>query len=245
MNSKALASAVALGLGLTILPVCAHAVTLTETYVQTLEGCTGGCGIDSNNTVVVSDSPGNGVFDILVTLDTSTTPKPWSFQKDPTGKGHFASFGFSDTINGLTFTNVTSGFAANSSNPDSSSQKIAPYVFPAEYTYGVSTASQQVYSLLEFHVDTHIATETLADFLATLQAGTDGAIFAADVFSGNTGKTGGIAFTDYCGDVSSVSCTSGNIPETPIPGALWLFGTVLVGSCGVKKWRNRRDSLVG
>jgi hypothetical protein len=32
----------------------------------------------------------------------------------------------------------------------------------------------------------------------------------------------------------------GNQNETPIPGAVWLLGSVLGGGAGIKKWRNRR-----
>jgi hypothetical protein len=31
----------------------------------------------------------------------------------------------------------------------------------------------------------------------------------------------------------------GPLAATPIPGALWLFGTVLAGAAGIQKWRKR------
>jgi hypothetical protein len=70
---------IAFGFGLVGVPTIGHAATVT--YVQTTQGCTGGCGIDANNTVKVSDTGSPGVFDILVTLDTITTPD-WSFMNN-------------------------------------------------------------------------------------------------------------------------------------------------------------------
>jgi hypothetical protein len=227
--SAAAVAGISLGVGLLGAPTIGHATTVT--YVQSVQGCSGGCGIDTNNTVQVSDTvsptsntllPG-GVFDILVTLDTSTAT-PWSFQKDPTGNGHQASFVFSSSSNALTLSNITSGFTANASNP-ASSLKLAPTTWN-QSAYGISTGQQQVFSTLDFHVDTHNATETLAQFIATLLKGDDGvSVFGADAFSGNTGNTGTIGFS---------------LQATPLPGALWLFGTVLAGATGISGWRRKK-----
>lgn len=37
---------------------------------------------------------------------------------------------------------------------------------------------------------------------------------------------------------------NGSPPGTPIPGALWLFGTVIVGGAGFSRWRKRRKAAV-
>src|SRR6266404_9891408 len=116
-NPKTFAAVLACGIGLAALPSSGQASTAT--FTQTVQGCTGGCGFDILNTVTVSDSPGSGVFDILVHLDTTTTPD-WSFQQDPTGNGHQASFVFSSTSNALTLSNITSGFTANPADPAAS-----------------------------------------------------------------------------------------------------------------------------
>ena len=31
-----------------------------------------------------------------------------------------------------------------------------------------------------------------------------------------------------------------NVSENPIPGALWLFGTVIAGGAGYSRWRKKR-----
>jgi len=31
-------------------------------------------------------------------------------------------------------------------------------------------------------------------------------------------------------------------PSTPIPGAVWLFGTVLAGGAGFSRWRKRKQT---
>ena len=237
-SSKIMAAGVAFGIAAFCLAIPSHAATVT--FIQTTEGCGGGCGVTSANKVVVSDSPGSGVFDISVTLDTG-----WLFQADPTGNGHAASFGFANTSGLLTINSVTSGFTANAGNPvtvgGSTHFQIAPYSF-STFAYGVSTSSQQVYNALDFHVDTGVSSETLAQFILTfLTADTGSAIFAADVFSGITGNTGGIGFVQ-CGPGAGISCPNFQNP-TPLPGAVWLFGTVLAGAAGVGGWRRKKRKL--
>jgi hypothetical protein len=249
-----LSAGLAAVLGLLAIPTVGQATTIS--FVQNTQGCTGNCGIDTANTVQVSDtiSPTNstplapGFFDIFVTLDTSVTSGgiPWSFQKNAGDKltGHAASFAFSDTLSTLAVTVITptSHFAANTGpgtgNP-LAAYAMSPYNFPAS-GYGFSTDQQQVYSTLDLHVNTGIITETLTQFVGTLLASTDAAhiIFAADVYSGLTGKTGVIGFIE-CGPPSGTSCPS-HQNEVPIPGALWLFGTVLTGAAGVGGWRRKK-----
>jgi hypothetical protein len=66
--------------------------------------------------------------------------------------------------------------------------------------------------------------------------------FAVDIF--NTACTG-----DCTGAVGATLATSrdnDNPPGTPLPGAVWLFGTVLAGGAGYGRWRKKRKAqLVG
>lgn len=246
MNNKIckalIPAGIAFGLGLLAGPTVSDAATVT--FVQTTQGCSGGCGVSANNTVQVSDTVlptsstalAGGVFDIYVTLDTSTTT-PWSFMKDAGDKttGHAASFAFSSTLSPLTLTVITPGsnFVPNSINP-MPAYAMSPFNFPAN-GYGLSTDKQKQYSTLDFHVDTGNSSLTLAQFLATLLASTDSPypVFAADVYSGITTNTGIIGFTQ--------SNSEGPPSVVPLPGALPLFAGGL-GALGLLFWRPKRKT---
>jgi hypothetical protein len=242
---KSCTSILALAAGLAVLPTFSHATTVT--YVQSSQGCTTSCGIDTNNTVQVSNtvSPTNstplaaGVFDVLVTLDTG-----WTFMNDPSGSGHQASFGFASTLSGLSFSNITTDFTANvqnlalkSSNPGAVSFAINPYKWDQDGGFGdgLSTntgSGPSTLSVLDFRVTTG-TTDTLTQFLATLLASIDGSnsIFAADVSSSN-GNTGGIGFRLLPG---------GTQGQTPLPAALPLFASG-TGLFGFLTWRRKRKA---
>jgi len=229
----------ALALGLAVLPTLSHATTVT--YVQASQGCTGGCGIDTNNTVQVSDtvSPTNstplaaGVFDVLVTLDTG-----WHFMTDPTGNGHDATLGFATSLSGLTFniTTPASGFTANVQNAALGSFKIAPYTWDqaGKFADGLSASGNgpSSFSVLDFTITTG-TTDSLNTFLQTLLASTDGSlsIFAADVSSSN-GKTGGIGF---------ILSQTTHQDTTPLPAALPLFASG-TGLLGFLAWRRKKKA---
>jgi hypothetical protein len=240
--------------GLLAIPTVGQATTVS--FVQNTQGCTGNCGIDTANTVQVSDtkSPTDstplapGFFDIFVTLDTSVTSggKPWVFMTDPNGQGHDASFGFACSINNMALTlNTATDFTVHSI-VTLGSFVINPYKWDTtgNYGYGVNAGHKPpggptALSVLDFNVNTGTS-DDLTTFLKTLLASSDGtnAIFAADVYSGLTGKTGAIGFIE-CGPPSGTSCPS-HQNEVPIPGALWLFGTVLTGAAGVGGWRRKK-----
>ena len=79
---------------------------------------------------------------------------------------------------------------------------------------------------------------TLSDLIQTLDKHGVALWFVADV--GNpAGKTG------YVGATSTLclDCTvNEQTPGTPIPGAVWLFGTVLAGGAGYGRWRKKRKA---
>ena len=39
---------------------------------------------------------------------------------------------------------------------------------------------------------------------------------------------------------AQLSTENENVSENPIPGALWLFGTVIAGGAGYSRWRKKR-----
>ena len=43
-----------------------------------------------------------------------------------------------------------------------------------------------------------------------------------------------------CGTPGGLTCTNHSLPGTPLPGAVWLFGTVLTGAAGVGGWRRKK-----
>ena len=63
--------------------------------------------------------------------------------------------------------------------------------------------------------------------------------FSADVSqNGNTGFVGADITCD-------ANCTSGGPPlATPLPSALWLFGTVLAGGAGFGRWRQKQKAAL-
>jgi hypothetical protein len=215
-------------IGLLNAPIAGHATT----FVQTSDGCTGTCGIDTNNTVTVTGS--GGLFNVAVSLDTS-----WVFMTDPNGRGHEATFAFSDTSNSLTLGGISpTSFQALTTNPNGSLH-MAPYTVPTS-AYGLidtvaanGKGGPSADSSLSFSVNTGNASETLTQFIASLNTITgsvDDAKFVADVFSGITGNTGNVDF-------------SLSVANTPLPAALPLFAGGL-GVMGAFGWRKRKAKSI-
>jgi len=86
----------------------------------------------------------------------------------------------------------------------------------------------------------------LSDFaqLSTNPPGDLQAFMALDIYSGTTGNTGIVDLsggpTPFC--VPGTCPGEENPPGTPIPGAVWLFGTVLAGGAGYGRWRKRKQT---
>lgn len=180
-------------MSLSMFTAAGHASVLPVTtgnpvvYVQDSDGCTGGCGIDTKNTIDVYATSVADVYQIQVTLDTG-----WSFMKDPTGNGHDATFMFSDTSNSLSIFGISSN-GGSSFSVTSDPTHSAPYTFP-QHGYGLSNSQQKKGTSLTFDVSTSDA--TLALFIASLQSasgGSDSPFFVADVSSPD-GNTGAIDF---------------------------------------------------
>jgi len=84
-------------------------------------------------------------------------------------------------------------------------------------------------------LDFSVAGLDFSDFIVSSGTGGEHVFFAADLIgpTGNTGLVGSAGLTINPTDEE-------NPPGTPIPGAVWLFGTVLAGGAGFGRWRKRR-----
>ena len=49
-----------------------------------------------------------------------------------------------------------------------------------------------------------------------------------------------VFLTPSCTAQLSTENENVNVSENPIPGALWLFGTVIAGGAGYSRWRKKR-----
>ena len=103
VKSTAVASAFALALGMAVFPATSHADTVT--YVQNSDHCTNGCGINTSNTIVVSNV-GTGASTSLFTITVNMAA---GF--DPVNTGFPVTLGFSSTLANLTL-NATTGYTA-------------------------------------------------------------------------------------------------------------------------------------
>ncbi len=206
----AAASFVFLPFGANAVPVPPTTVGDPTTYVQDSDGCTGGCGIDTNNTVKIWSTNVSDVYQITVSLDSNG----WTFMKDPTGNGHDATFLFSSTSNALTLSNISSN-GGSIFTQTSSPTHDAPYTFPAN-GYGLSNSEQKKGNSLTFDVTS--SSSSLALFIATLQSatgGSDNPFFVADVSNANAGTDGRTGSIDF------------GLAPVPLPSSLPLFAAGL------------------
>jgi hypothetical protein len=211
------------------------------TYVQTSDHCDGGCGIDTSNTVTISQTAAQlaaGTVEIKVSLDNG-----YSFVT--TGAGD-ASFAFSSSLSDLTL-KILSATSSSTlwSTTKASSLKESALTYPAT-AYGLvwgggTGGGKHDGGLLDFTVQSASTPGlTLASFISTLLGGVNGqtptnALFAADVISppNSTGPTGIIDF--------SASSPSGTGPS-PVPApALGAGLPGLIAACmGLVVFARRR-----
>jgi len=224
-------TAVALGFALAAFPATSRA----DTYIQTSDHCTGGCNGSlpfAANTVTVTTT---GVANqLLITAQLATN---WNFISSGAGGG--ASFGFSLPQASLTFAAVnpavwtaTTWEPFPTGGPFTSPQVVNGLVggnqmdgiqFPSNF-YGMTWnggngSAGQDGSTLSFTITG--AGLTLTSFLA----GTGGAIFAADVVNHNRTVT----VDGVTGPPTGIIDFTLNTSAVPLPSAIWLFGSALVG----------------
>lgn len=223
MRLKLLATAALAFIGWSVSPAWATAVVPSQTFVQSSDHCTGNCTIDTNNTVTISDvTAGDGLLNVRVSLDTG-----WYFQPATPGDGHEASFAFSSTQNNLTFPTISAGFTSIGPLAEIKNDGLT---HPAN-AYGFLVDTKQTYSTLSFTIATTLGLDAFINTLIAAIGDVTNPLFSADVYAAN-GKTGAIDF-GY-----------GNPSSVPIPGALWLMGSALLGGTGLAKWRRRRNRII-
>ena len=66
--------------------------------------------------------------------------------------------------------------------------------------------------------------------------------FALDIFNTSCSVTQTNDCTGVVGATLATSRDNDNPPGTPIPGAVWLFGTVIAGGAGYGRWRKKRKA---
>jgi len=211
-------------LGIAGVPTASQAASFT--FVQDSDHCTGGCGITTNNFITVSDTATAGVVDITAQLGTN-----WHFMTSGAGD---ATLAFSSSFSNLVLAVLTAGFGVHAPSPDTS-LKMDGLTFPTS-AYGVdwlggNGGSNADGNLLDFTVSRLGLTATA--FVNALLTATSGAnattsLWAADVLSPN-GRTGIIDFGP------------GTVNQVPLPPAILLFGTALVGM-GLLRRRRKNGS---
>ena len=197
----------------------AQALTLN----LTVDHCTGGCG------------PGDPA--ILATVTLTDTAAGVDFSISPaagyqihTGGNGLTTFSFSTNVALLptAFHFTTPNFVAVLPNPDGDGF--------GNFTAGVDGTAQGSFAgPLVFSVDG-------LNFNNFIQStgGDPNTFFALDVLGNVTGRTGLVGFAGLSVEEQCTNCE--NPPGTPIPGAVWLFGTVLAGGAGYGRWRKRKQT---
>jgi hypothetical protein len=211
-------------------------------FNQTSDHCSGGCGTDAANKVTVSETAVAGKFDIQVQLGTN-----WQFMGNFDSTFAFALPGITAlTFGAVTLTNnppvagtvnnqfwstawaPNGGFTSASNGAttfNASAAVLGPPPDDLNFSgFGMawnngSGQSKADGSFIDFTISN--AALTLASFLNTT--------FFADVFSGKTGLTGLIDFS--------------NPTLVPLPPALLLFGTALAGIGVLARRRSKKSGL--
>jgi hypothetical protein len=225
------------------LPTAGRADTVgqLQSYVFTSDNCSGGCGLDGNETVTVTVK---SIVSGVETLDISASlPSGWEFISS--GASGNAQFGFGlKGIGSLTFIQGTTTWSTtgwtplpSSGSPSATSPQTVngqTISYPGKGTFspdgyamswnGGNGASSGDGNTLDFNIS---ATGLTLASLQACSSCTDTAFFFADVLSGATGKTGLV-------DATLVGVPGPTI-GAGLPGLIFASGGLLVW------WRRKRN----
>ena len=207
----------------------ASASTVTVFNLDVISGAAIGTGIQGTVILAANASDPTHQIDVVVSLasgvlmiNTGGPHTPFAFNLDP-----------SVAAATVTVTSVNSPFAFSAA---SGVQQATPY---GDFTNGIAYgggngSSHGSAGPLKFSVF-YAGGIAISDFVTNL----GGYYFAADLrgTGGSTGTVGATGFHEVC--ISDCGPVSGG-GTVPIPAALWMFGSALVGVAGIGKWRRRR-----
>jgi hypothetical protein len=222
LKTAGLASALAIGLGLVVVPTATRA----DTFNLTSCDISGGCGTATQfGTVKLTQSGTSVLVDVVLNSGNIFAT---------TGAGNKEYFLFNDSLSGSTITGITATFNGTTVNPGplagftniSTSTGSTTFTASVECTTCTGTSGVNVNDL---HFT--VTNETIAGLETTT------GIFSsvADILCGQTGCPAG-------GPTGLVDVSTGPIPPVPIPPAAMLFGSALVG-LGLLGRRRRKGGL--
>jgi hypothetical protein len=222
-------------------------IVATGTFFS--DHCTGGCGDGSATgqpggfaTITATDH-NNGTIDISIVLNNGNT-----FANG----GQDVVFGFNLVNNPtITYSNLNASFLANFDVAGTATLVQNAGALAADgfgnFEYGVEglyKGSNGPTSLSFTISGTGLTIASFAE-LTNNPPGDTQAFMGLDIASGTQFNAQGAPNTGFV-DLSlslNQTCTNcENPPGTPIPGAVWLFGTVLAGGAGYGRWRKRKQT---
>ena len=202
-------------------PASALVVNLTN------DNCGGGCGNGSQVVGTVT------IIDTAAGVDFSISPSA-GFVFNLAGGGGLNTFEFSVNValQATDFVGLTAGFTPVLPNGNQDGF--------GDFTAGVNGSQVILGNTFAGPIQFTVLGIDFDNFIQSTGGG-EHVFFAADfkgLVSLNTGLVGsGILRVEE-------NCTNcENPPETPIPGAVWLFGTVLAGGAGYGRWRKKRKQV--
>jgi hypothetical protein len=224
-----MASALAIGLGLVVVPTATRADTFNLTSCDLSTGC--GTATLPFGTVTLTTTTAGVLFDVVLTSGNRFVE---------TGAGNQELFLFNDSVSGSTITNITATLNGTVVAIPGGLSGFTNLLLPKNPTTGDLTGSVECTdpkscngasgpNINDLHFTVTGAT------LAQLETkNTNGNIFIADILCGQTG----------CGGLTGlVDVSTGPIPPpVPIPPAAMLFGSALVG-LGLLGRRRRKGGL--
>ena len=204
----------------------------------------GGVAQASTFNFTLSDGHGSGPFGEVTTTDLGGGSTKVEVDMSPNwlieggGDSHH-SFTFSTSLEG-TITGLTAGFTAldytnpptGNPHPKYDNNPFGLWTWAIDGVGCATAGTGGCGSTLEFTISGY------GDFIAATELFNGISVFAAvDIYQLSSGQT----FVVGLGD-NPTPQQQENPPGTPIPGAVWLFGTVLAGGAGYGRWRKKQKA---